>query len=319
MTTTSISLTPVGENHGITLFKDANDLFYFSEKGGGLINSENGSPRGFKEIQIFEKIVQCTTLMDIFHIYLREEKKWLSYTPLNFHEESFDFYEGEKGIISLNDDFIQLSANGGPRGKYYPIYLFKQKRWVPLEHPILDGPDMGYFEKCEKVESFRNEQALFLVPGGYEQTKVYLIERHTLVTIVVPDEHKKENSRNERTLFNHISDLYAVCMFKGYPDPDIFIYDFDKKTYMKPYSDKVKIISAQCTKTHLALLEKENASPLNPRWKVYDTFSWKPVNVSFEVIVKTDLFENVSIKDGVLLVSRNISEHATKPIEKMPS
>ncbi len=299
-TTTVLTLAFSKEEQGILLFKDSNELLYFSiEESKPIIEGPYGSPQGFKEIKVFEKIVQCTTVKDIFCVYLRGEGKWLKC------KNSFDFYEGK--IFSLTEDFIQLSVEGSSHD-HYATYLFNEDRFVP--NHILEANGVGFFKKCEKTEIFNGEKVLFLSPDhGYRapDKMVYFIAENSFLTIPLPVKLQKEGSAKETNVFFFVAPKYVVLRYGSDFNRHFFVYNLETKSYLS-LSEKGEIImSVKCTDKYLACSVKHNSSE-DAYWKILNTDNWEEVKGKFKVDFSSSVFSEVEVEDGKMVVSFNFSQ-----------
>ncbi len=311
--TTTISLEFVKDEQGITLVKDANDLLYFSESSGELINDYHGGPRGFKKIEIYEKVVMCTRVLDFFQIWLRDKKKWLSYPKFtDSPHQSFDFYEDK--ILSLTNDFIQLSTEGSPQ-HHYAIYLFNEDRFIMDGRKYHRG-DLGYFKICEKIGTFRNESALFLSCNqGYSSPdkQVYLIKSNTFVTIPLPLGYQRDNEENTENIFSYVCGRYCLLVYGNYPEKH-FVYSFDKENYLSLCGETEKLIGSECTPDHYAGLIKYQTSP-DADWHVFNTATWEKLSFKFRLEVKTERFSGVVVTDGVMTILTDVKTTLSKDIK----
>ncbi|HEY4715067.1 MAG TPA: hypothetical protein VIH31_00995 [Candidatus Paceibacterota bacterium] len=301
---TTLPLTFLKEEQGIRLFQDSNKLLYFSRgEMQSIVEGPHGSPQGFKKIEVFEKIVQCTTVVDFFYVYLRGRDEWL------MHKESFDFYEGKH--ISLTADFVQLSVARSPRN-HHSIFLFKENRFVPVASDYIDDP--GYFKKCEQTGMFQGKKALLISPDmgyGSPDKMVYFIEENSFLTIPLPAEVQKEGKQYTVKVFFFIAPKYVVLKYGYSFEPKYFVWDLERKTYIALCKVNEKIINIQCTDKYLACLVKSDTSN-KPDWKVLDSDTWKEVKGNFKVNFSSDHFSGVKVEEGKMTVSFDLSEILTE-------
>ncbi len=306
-TTVQLELRKERTEDGISVFKDDNDLLYFSTREDGQIRlGPFGSPKGYKKITIYSRIVECETPGEIMQIFLRGNNTWFSYLCAKTR-----YYEVYGSPVVLNDDFMQIKIEGCDT-QNYAIFLFKENCLVPA----LDYSTTAYgdFNKCKEVFRFKDKPALLLSRGlAPKSVALYLISENKFFSVPLPKKFKKEGKADMMSHFHFICSKYAVLRF-GYDfKPEFFVCDLEAAEYVTIGNDAFKINQVCCTPEYFACFFTAT-SGLSDHWQVLSVQTWNPVEKTFHAEMTTNMFSEVSVENGKMLLSYEFKQKSQKSI-----
>jgi hypothetical protein len=227
--TATIDLLKLQAVFGVFLFEDANKLQYFSfiSDGSNVIGCPDGM-NAFEQIEVIEQLVICKTLEGTYRIYIRNQKEWLADII-----GSNNFY-GQRPVVTINNDFIQANSADSPN-EGWPIYLLKEKRWIPSPLSHRNTKD-GFFKTKIKQITFHDKKALQLEYGEgylrYSLYMIYFIEENMFFTIPTPEHFHTtiEDSKNTN-MFRFVSETYAIFYYER--SNTFELYDVREKKFLK--------------------------------------------------------------------------------------
>jgi hypothetical protein len=302
----SIPLQHVKDELGVSILKDANDLLYFCHNSDQPATSRHGSIYGYTKIQVYEKIITCSTVSGLFEVYIREKSGWLSYEPVH-GREIFDFYEEKP--IAITDDYLCLSVEGSRRDEY-AFYIFKTGTFVP-DNKNKNKIGLFSFSTPPIFTTIENQKAIIFHRD--KRMIVFILDTGEFLSICAPEEYKKEVKETE---FHFICDKYAVFKF-GYDfTPKFHIYSFEKKEYvniLKKHDSGLdekywRPFNILCTEEHVALCYKAMTKNESVYWEILSVENWKNTQRIFNLLPTTTyLFDSVRIEEGKLIAGLSIT------------